>query len=64
MVSVEEKSDLSPACMVHEDERKRTAMEVSKSMRRLSKLEGSSDSRISVAEDLYFGHMAPGMEAA
>ena len=30
MVSVEEKSDLIPACMVHEDERKRTAIEVSK----------------------------------
>ena len=40
-----------PAGVVHEDERKRTAVEVSKRYEMVSKLEECSDSRISVAEE-------------
>jgi hypothetical protein len=53
-----------PAGVVHEDERKRTAVEVSKRYELVSKLEECSDSRISVADDLFPGHTASGMEAA
>ena len=52
------------ADMVHEDERERTADEVSKRYETMSKPERRSGSGISMVESLCPDHMASGMKAA